>query len=85
MEEGVLGIGFFLIYVFVFYVKIDELIVFCEVVSEYGGMYIIYMCSEGNKFLEGVDEVIEIVLLVNIVVEIYYLKVVGKNNWLKMD
>ncbi len=85
MEEGALGIGSSLIYAPAFYAKTDELIALCEVASEYGGMYITHMRSEGNKLLEGVDEVIEIASSANIAAEIYHLKAAGKNNWPKMD
>lgn len=85
MEEGALGIGSSLIYAPAFYAKTDELIALCEVASEYGGMYITHMRSEGNKLLEAVDEVIEIASSANIAAEIYHLKAAGKNNWPKMD
>ncbi|MBX2874436.1 MAG: D-aminoacylase [Saprospiraceae bacterium] len=85
MEEGALGIGSSLIYAPAFYAKTDELVELCKVASEYGGMYITHMRSEGNKLLEAVDEVIEIAATANIAAEIYHLKAAGKNNWPKMD
>lgn len=85
MEEGALGIGSSLIYAPAFYAKTDELIALCEVASEYGGMYITHMRSEGNKLLEAIDEVIEIAESADIPAEIYHLKAAGKNNWPKMD
>lgn len=85
MEEGALGIGSSLIYAPAFYAKTDELIALCKVASEYGGMYITHMRSEGNKLLEAVDEVIEIASSANIAAEIYHLKAAGKSNWPKMD
>lgn len=85
MEEGALGVASSLIYAPAFYAKTDELIAICEVASEYGGMYITHMRSEGNKLLEGVDEVIEIASSAKIAAEIYHLKAAGKSNWPKMD
>mgnify|MGYP000430154173 FL=1 len=85
MEEGALGIGSSLIYAPAFYAKTDELVALCKVASEYGGMYITHMRSEGNKLLEAVDEVIEIASSANIAAEIYHLKAAGKSNWSKMD
>ncbi|MFX4921916.1 hypothetical protein ABTC28_19425, partial [Acinetobacter baumannii] len=41
--------------------------------------------SEGNKFLEAVDEIITISKEAKIPVEIFHLKAAGKNNWNKMD
>lgn len=85
MEEGALGIGSSLIYAPAFYADTDEIIALCQVASEYDGMYITHMRSEGNKLLEAVDEVIEIASKANIAAEIYHLKAAGKNNWPKMD
>lgn len=85
MEEGALGIGSSLIYAPAFYAKTDEIIELCKVASEYGGVYITHMRSEGNKILEAVDEVIEIADEANIRAEIYHLKAGGQNNWPKMD
>ena len=85
MEEGAMGIGASLIYAPAFYAETDELIELCKVASEYDGMYINHMRSEGNKLLEGVDEVIQIAKGANIPAEIYHLKAAGKNNWHKMD
>jgi len=85
MEEGALGIGSSLIYAPAFYSTTQELIELCKVASEYGGMYITHMRSEGNKLLEGVDEVLEIAHEAKIPAEIYHLKASGKSNWPKMD
>ncbi|MCB0633122.1 MAG: D-aminoacylase [Saprospiraceae bacterium] len=85
MEEGALGIGSSLIYAPAFYAKTDEIIELCKVASEYDGVYITHMRSEGNKILEAVDEVIQIAKEADIPAEIYHLKAGGKNNWPKMD
>lgn len=85
MKEGALGIGASLIYAPAFYADTEELIALCRAASEYGGMYITHMRSEGNKLLEGVDETIEIATKGGVAAEIYHLKAAGKNNWPKMD
>ena len=74
MEEGALGIGSSLIYAPAFYATTDELIELCKVASEYGGMYISHIRSEGNRFLESVDELLKISSEANIDAEIYHLK-----------
>jgi len=84
MEEGAMGVGSSLIYAPAFYADTDELIALCQAASEYNGMYITHMRSEGNKLLEGIDEVIEIAKSANIAAEIYHLKAGGKSNWTKM-
>jgi N-acyl-D-amino-acid deacylase len=85
MEEGALGIGSSLIYAPAFYSSTEELIELCKVAKEYGGMYITHMRSEGNRLLEGVNEVLRIASESGISAEIYHLKAAGKNNWKKMD
>ena len=85
MEEGALGIGSSLIYAPAFYAATDELIELCKVASEYGGMYISHIRSEGNRFLESVDELIRISSEANIDAEIYHLKAGGKDNHYKLD
>lgn len=85
MEEGALGIGSALIYAPGSYAKTEELIELCKVAAPYGGSYITHMRSEGNRFLEGIDEVIRIAKEAGIHAEIYHLKAGGKPNWHKLD
>ena len=85
MEDGALGVGSSLIYAPAFYAKTNELVELCKVAAEYDGMYITHMRSEGNKLLEGVDEVIDIAKQSGVRAEIYHLKAAGKKNWVKMD
>lgn len=85
MEEGALGVGSSLIYAPAFYSSTEELIELCKVASEYDGMYISHMRSEGNRILESVDELIRIADEADIRAEIYHLKMAGKNNWDKFD
>jgi len=85
MEHGALGIGSSLIYAPAFYAKTDELIELCKVASKYKGKYISHMRSEGNRLVEGVEELIRISREAKIPAEIYHLKAAGKNNWAKMD
>lgn len=85
MEEGAMGIGSSLIYAPAFYAKTDELIELCKVASQYGGMYISHLRSEGDNWLEAIDELIKISRDANIPAEIYHLKAGGKDNWYKLD
>lgn len=85
MEEGALGLGSSLIYAPAFYADTGELIALASVVSEYDGMYISHMRSEGNRLLESVDELIRIAEEGGVAAEIYHLKASGKNNWHKMQ
>jgi|TARA_B110000238_G_scaffold56053_1_gene61247 N-acyl-D-amino-acid deacylase len=85
MEDGALGVGSSLIYAPAFYSSTEELIALCKVASEYNGLYISHMRSEGNRLLESVDELIRIADEANIRAEIYHLKMSGKENWSKYD
>lgn len=85
MEDGALGVGSSLIYAPAFYSSTEELIELCKVASEYDGMYISHMRSEGNRLLQSIDELMRIANEANIRAEIYHLKMSGKENWNKYD
>ncbi len=85
MEDGALGVGSSLIYAPAFYSSTEELIELCKVASEYDGMYISHMRSEGNRIMESIDELMRIANEANIRAEIYHLKMSGKENWNKYD
>jgi N-acyl-D-amino-acid deacylase len=85
MQEGAMGVGSSLIYPPDFFAKTDELIALSKVASQYGGMYISHMRSEGNKLNEAIDELMSIAKEANIHAEIYHLKAAGRENWPKMD
>lgn len=85
MEDGALGVGSSLIYAPAFYSSTEELIELCKVASEYDGMYISHMRSEGNRILESIDELMRIANEADIRAEIYHLKMAGKENWEKYD
>ncbi len=85
MEEGAMGIGSSLIYAPAFYAKTDELIELCKIASEYGGMYISHIRSEGDNWLEAIDELITIAKEADLPAEIYHLKAGGKHNWYKYE
>jgi len=85
MEEGALGIGSSLIYAPAFYSSTEELIALCKVASQYDGMYISHIRSEGNQLLESLDELIRIADEAKIRAEVYHLKMAGNTNWNKFD
>ncbi len=85
MEEGALGVGASLIYAPANYSSTEELIELCKVASEYQGMYITHMRSEGNSIFQAVDETIRIAREANVPAEIYHLKMAGQENWHKLD
>jgi N-acyl-D-amino-acid deacylase len=85
MEAGALGIGTSLIYPPAFYAKTEELIELCKVAAKYQGKYISHMRSEGNRLLEGIDELLRISKEAGIPAETYHIKAAGQQNWKKAD
>ena len=85
MREGAMGLGTSLIYAPAFYAKTDELIELSKVVGEYDGMYISHIRSEGNRFVESVEELLTIGREAEVHAEIHHLKAAGQQNWHKLD
>lgn len=85
MREGALGVGSALIYAPGFYAKTEELIELCRAAAPYHGVYISHLRSEGNRFLEALDELTLIARRAHVAAEVYHLKAAGKENWPKMD
>jgi N-acyl-D-amino-acid deacylase len=85
MEEGALGVGSSLIYAPAFYARTEELIELCKVAARYKGKYISHLRSEGNKWVEAVEELIRISSEARIPAEIYHIKAAGRQNWDKVD
>ncbi|MEM7654835.1 MAG: D-aminoacylase [Bacteroidota bacterium] len=85
MEEGAVGLGTALIYAPGFYAETEELIALAQTVGQFDGRYLTHMRSEGNRLLEGIDEVIRIAKEGQLGAEIYHLKAAGKQNWHKLD
>jgi N-acyl-D-amino-acid deacylase len=84
MQEGALGIGSSLIYAPAFYAHTEELIALSRAVAPYGGLYISHMRSEGQRLLEGIDELITISREAGVPAEIYHMKAAGQANWSKL-
>jgi len=84
MRDGALGIGTALEYAPAYYADTEELIELCKVAARYQGKYISHMRSEGERLLEGIDELIRISREAKIPAEIYHFKAAGKANWPKM-
>lgn len=85
MKEGALGLTCALIYPPDNFAKTSELVALAQVASKYGGTYTSHIRSEGNAFIEAVNEILTIAKEANIPVELHHLKAAGKDNWGKMD
>jgi N-acyl-D-amino-acid deacylase len=85
MEDGAMGVGSSLIYAPASYAETDELVALVTEAGRCGGFYISHMRSEGDRFIEAVDELIEISRRSGAPAEIYHLKAAGRSNWGKLD
>jgi len=83
MEDGAFGIGSALIYPPGNFASTDELVAINQAAAPYGGVYITHMRSEADRYLEAIDEAIEIGTRAGVPVEIYHLKAGGRRNWPK--
>jgi N-acyl-D-amino-acid deacylase len=84
MREGALGVGSSLIYAPAAFAQTDELVALAQAAAESRGGYISHIRSEGNRFLEALDELIRITRAAGVHGEAYHLKAAGKANWPKM-
>jgi dihydroorotase/N-acyl-D-amino-acid deacylase len=84
MEDGAFGIATALIYPPNAYSPDSELIEVARVVGEMGGVYITHVRSEGDRFLESLEDAITLGREAKVPVEIYHLKATGARNWHKM-
>jgi N-acyl-D-amino-acid deacylase len=85
MREGALGVGSSLIYAPASYAKTDELIAITQAAGEFGGAYISHLRSEGDRFLEALDELLLIAKEAKVPAQVYHLKAAGRKNWPKMQ
>jgi N-acyl-D-amino-acid deacylase len=85
MEDGAVGLSTSLVYAPAFYAKTEELIELAKVASSYGGVYATHMRNESNSIMKALDEAMRIGKEANIPVEIFHLKMAGKQNWGKMS
>lgn len=84
MRDGAFGIASALIYPPNTYASTEDLVEAARAMSPFGGVYITHMRSEGDKFLEAIDEAMRIGREGGVPVEIFHLKASGPRNWPKM-
>jgi dihydroorotase/N-acyl-D-amino-acid deacylase len=80
MQQGALGISTALIYPPGHFARTEELIELAKVAAQYGGIYATHMRSEGLNEVAAVREALRIGQEAHIPVEIFHLKVSGKNR-----
>jgi dihydroorotase/N-acyl-D-amino-acid deacylase len=84
MQDGAVGVSTSLEYPPAPYAKTDELIALATEAARYGGIYATHMRSEGDAITQALDETLRIGREAHIPVEIWHLKVAGKENWGRM-
>ncbi len=84
MQQGAMGVSTSLIYAPAAYAKTEELIALAKVASKYGGIYASHIRNEGDREMEALDEAFRIGREADIPVEIWHLKVSGRQNWGRM-
>lgn len=84
MQQGAMGLSTALIYPPGHYAKTGELVSLAKVAASYGGIYATHMRSEGRSEMAAMDEAIRIGREAGLPVEIFHLKVAGKDRWGQM-
>lgn len=84
MEEGAVGVSTALIYPPGSYAKTAELTALMSETARCGGIYASHLRSEGDQWLEALDEAIAIARDTGSAAEIFHLKAAGRQNWNKV-
>jgi dihydroorotase/N-acyl-D-amino-acid deacylase len=84
MRDGAVGVSTALEYAPAPYAKTEEIIALAAEASKFGGIYATHMRNESDTVLESIDEALRIGREAHIPVEIWHIKVAGKNNWGRM-
>src|SRR5579872_2122211 len=84
MKDGAVGVSTALEYAPAPYAKTDELIALAAEGGKFGGIYATHMRNESDAVLDAIDEAVRIGREAHVPVEIWHLKVAGKNNWGRM-
>lgn len=85
MREGAMGVSSALIYAPGNYARTEELIALAKVASRYGGVYASHIRSEGDTEKAALGEAFQIGRQAKLPVEIFHLKVSGKQHWGQME
>lgn len=83
MQDGAFGVASALIYPPGSYASTDEVASLARAMAPYGGVYISHIRSEGDRFLQALDEALAIGRAGPVPVEIYHFKAAGVANWPK--
>jgi dihydroorotase/N-acyl-D-amino-acid deacylase len=84
MKDGAVGVSTALEYAPAPYAKTEELVALAAEGGKFGGIYSTHMRNESDSVLEAIDEALRIGREARVPVEIWHIKVAGKNNWGRM-
>jgi dihydroorotase/N-acyl-D-amino-acid deacylase len=84
MKDGAVGVSTSLEYAPAPYAKTEELIALAAEAGKSSGIYATHMRNESDSVLEAIDEALRIGREAHVPVEIWHIKVAGKNNWGRM-
>jgi N-acyl-D-amino-acid deacylase len=84
MKDGAVGVSTALEYAPAPYAKTGELIALATEAGKFGGIYSTHMRNESDSVLDSIDEALRIGHEAHVPVEIWHIKVAGKNNWGRM-
>lgn len=84
MRDGAVGLSSALEYAPAPYAKTEELIALAGEASKSGGIYATHMRNESDAVLSAIGEALRIGREAHIPVEIWHIKVAGKENWGRM-
>ncbi|HEU5260522.1 MAG TPA: D-aminoacylase [Gemmatimonadales bacterium] len=84
MVQGALGLSSSLIYAPAIYAPTEELVALARAARRHGGIYATHMRNEGSRIDAALDETFRIAREADIPVEIWHLKVSGRQNWGRM-
>jgi dihydroorotase/N-acyl-D-amino-acid deacylase len=84
MQEGAVGVSTSLEYAPAPYAKTEELIALASEAGKFGGIYATHMRNESGAVLPAIDEALRIGREGHLPVEIWHIKVAGKQNWGRM-
>jgi len=84
MKDGAVGVSTSLQYAPAPYATPDELIALAAEAGTFGGIYATHMRNEADSVLEAIDEALRIGREAHVPIEIWHIKVAGKNNWGRM-
>lgn len=84
MRQGAMGVSSSLWYAPGYFARTEELIALAKVAAKSGGIYATHIRNESDREMAALEEAFRIGREAGIPVEIWHLKVSGRQNWGRM-